>query len=324
MSFDFSGKRAIVTGGCGFIGSHLVKHLLDYGAEVRVLTGEGQCPRLESSLPLSGIIYIDFSDKEKVTETIKSFRPHFIFSTAAKINRGADFSLFEPLAKAHVQELYNIVEGARSCPELVRMVHIGTIDEYGKIPAPFREDARENPQSPYAFTKLLGTRLVEWAGRSFGLPVVVVRPSLIYGPAQKRGMFITEVIYSCLAKKDFPMSLGEQTRDFLYVDDLIEGILKAAMMPGIEGEIINLGSGKATKIKDVAVLINQMMGNKIEIKFGAIPYRVHEHMEHWQKIAKAGKVLDWKPLTMLSDGLVATIDWYIKNKAFILDDQQRS
>lgn len=323
MLFDFSGKRAIVTGGCGFIGSHLVTSLLRYGAEVRVLVGDDPCARLESILPSPGIVHLDFSEKEEVARAINSFRPHFIFSAAAKIWRDIDSRLLELLVKAHVQELYNVVEGARSCPEIIRIVHLGTIDEYGKIQAPFREDARENPQNPYGLTKLMGTRLMEWAGRSLGLPAVVVRPSLIYGSAQRRGMFITEIIYSCLAKKDFLMTPGEQTRDFLYIDDLVDGILKAAVIPGIEGEIINLGSGKATKIKEVAVLIKQMLGNKIEIRFGTIPYRADEHMEYWLDTAKARDLLGWNPTTALSDGLIATIDWYLKNKDFILNDQKK-
>lgn len=321
---SLSGKRAIVTGGCGFIGSHLVKSLLHYGADVRVLTGNGSCVRLESILPSSGIIHLDFSQKEEIARVINSFRPHFIFSTAAKIWRDIDLRLFKPLLKAHVEELYNVVEGARNNPELIRMVHLGTMDEYGKIPAPFREDARENPQNPYALTKLMGTCLIEWAGRSLGLPAVVVRPSLIYGPAQRRGMFITEIIYSCLAKKDFSMTPGEQTRDFLYVDDLVSGILKAVLTPGIDGEIINLGSEKVTPIKEVAVLINQMLGNMIEIKLGAIPYRANEHMKYSLDTSKARDLLGWNPTTTLSDGLMATVDWYVKNRDFILDDQQRS
>lgn len=321
---SLSGKRAMVTGGCGFIGSHLVKSLLNYGAEVWVLTGDGPCARLESILPSSGIIQLDFSKKEEVARVLSSLRPHFIFSAAAKIWRDIDFHLLEPLVKAHVQELYNVVEGARHDAELIRMVHLGTVDEYGKIPAPFRENARENPQNPYALTKLMGTRLIEWAGRSLKLPVVVVRPSLIYGPAQRRGMLITEIIYSCLAKKDFLMTPGEQTRDFLYVDDLVDGILKAAVTSDIDGEIINLGSGKATKLKEAAVLLNQMLGNMIEIKFGAIPYRAGENMEYWLDIAKARRMLDWHPATALAGGLTATIDWYVKNKEFILNDQKRN
>lgn len=312
------GKRAVVTGGCGFIGSHLVKSLLNYGTEVWILTQDGSCARLASIFPPPRIIHLDFSKKEEVARVLDSLRPHFIFSTAAKIWRDMDYHLLEPLVKTHVQELYNVVEGAHHDAELIRMVHLGSMDEYGKIPAPFREDARENPQNPYALTKLMGTRLIEWAGRSLKLPVVVVRPSLIYGPAQRRGMFITEIIYSHLAKKDFLMTPGEQTRDFLYVDDLVGGILKAAVTPVIDGEIMNLGSGKATKMKEVAILLNQMLGNTIEIKFGALPYRADENMKYWLDTAKAQRTLDWNPRTTLSGGLTATTDWYLKNKEFIL------
>lgn len=311
---DIAGKRILVTGGCGFIGSHLVRHLSQHGAEVRVLQEDGKpCHRLENEENIE-IARCDLSQAAAVEKVVEEFRPHYIFSLAAKILRGIDPGLFPELFEAHVKDLAHVLSAAEKDKELIRLVHAGTIDEYGKIPAPFREDTRENPQNPYAVTKLAGTRLVQQAAQSGAIPAMAVRLALTYGPGQRAGMLVPDVIRSCLEKKNFPMTPGEQTRDFLYVDDAVEGMVRAALMPGVEGEVINLGSSTPTKIKDAVSLINELMGGPITIEAGALPYRADENMEYWLDTGKAEKLLQWNASTRLSDGLRETITWYQNNK----------
>jgi len=139
-----------------------------------------------------------------------------------------------------------------------------------------------------------------------------VRPSVVYGPAQDFQMFVPSLIRSCLEKKDFDMTSGEQTRDFVFVEDLIEGMLIAAQAPLDKGEIINLGSGKEIPMKEVAVAVNEMMGSPMRLRFGAIPLRDNEIMRYRLDVARAKARLAWEPKVDLKQGLTKTIDWYAK------------
>lgn len=313
-AFKFSGKRVLITGGCGFIGSHLVRHLAGLGADVKVLQEEGRpCTRLEKEKRVA-VARCDLSKAAAVEEVVEKFRPHYIFSLAAKILRGVNSDFLPELFDTHVKNLAHVLSAAEKDKELIRLVHVGTIDEYGKISAPFREDARENPQNPYAVTKLMGTRLVQHTAQSGTVPAVVVRLALTYGPGQRDGMFVPDFVRSCMEKKNFPMTQGEQTRDFLFVADAVDGLVAAAATEGIVGEIINIGSGQQIQLKEAAERINALAGNPIEVQYGAIPYRADENMEYWLDTKKAQKLLNWNPQTSLSEGLRATIVWYKKHQ----------
>lgn len=303
----FKNKRVLVTGGAGFIGSHLVGRLISLGAEVQVLEAEGKQCNLAG---IEKVVYAGISDGQKVEDTVRAYEPHYIFSLAAKLARDQSWELFSELFQVHVKNLQYLISAAGDVKELRRLVHVGTIDEYGKIEAPFKEVDRENPQNPYALTKLMGSRLIEYAAKTEKIPAAVVRLALTYGPAQRQGMFVPDLIRSCIEGKEFSMTAGEQTRDFLYVADAVEGILAAALAQNASGEIFNIGSGQPTKIRDVAEMIKRETGNAGTINFGAIPYRADENMHYWLDIEKAADRLGWRPQTSLVEGLRSTITWY--------------
>jgi nucleoside-diphosphate-sugar epimerase len=130
-------------------------------------------------------------------------------------------------------------------------------------------------------------------------------------------MLVTNTIQACLEGKNLPMTPGEQARDFLYVDDLIEGIITATTKEGCVGEIINIGSGSQTKIKDVVLMINRLCDNPIAIEFGAQSYRPDENMEYWLDITKARQLIGFQLHTTLEQGLMQTIAWYKDHSTFL-------
>ena len=133
-----------------------------------------------------------------------------------------------------------------------RMVYTSTSEVYGDIAVPFHEDAAVNPLSPYSVSKYAGERFCRMLQRGRGWPVVVVRPFNAYGPAQSPDRVIPEIIVKGLRKERLLMTQGRQTREFNYVDDLVDGFLRAAPVPGIEGEVFNLGGGDELSIRDLA------------------------------------------------------------------------
>ena len=314
MKRSLKGKRILITGGCGFIGSHLVRSCLFGGARVEVLSSkDDSCWRLDDVGSKVKIRKVVYTNQKSVSNALNRSKPHYVFHLASRISRERSFDELRELKEIHFDSTLTLIEGLKKTKGLIRFVHVGTIDEYGGNSAPFQESARELPTNPYAFTKLVGTRLVELLAKNFGFPAVIIRPALVYGPAQNLRTFIPSLIRACLDKKPFPMTRGEQTRDFLFVEDLVRGLLLVAVLPGVEGEIINMGSGKETNLKEVALVVNSFLGSPAILQFGAQEYRSDEHMHFWLDSSKAKKLLGWKSRISLREGILKTCEWYKNN-----------
>jgi UDP-glucose 4-epimerase len=191
-------------------------------------------------------------------------------------------------------------------------VNTGASEEYGDGLVPFREDQREIPVSPYSASKVAATYFCQMLHKSMGLPIITLRLFLTYGPYQDTNMFIPSLIQHCLERKDFPMTEGDQTREFNYVDDIVEAYLLAATNPNVIGEIINIGNGIEYSIRDVAEKIVNMMGNPIQLLIGALPKRAGETNHFFCNNEKAQKLLGWSPQIGLDEGLERTINRYKK------------
>jgi len=191
-----------------------------------------------------------------------------------------------------------------------RFLNFGTSEIYGDIEAPFREDAIVNPISPYAVSKYAAERFCRMFQRSHGWPLVMLRPFNAYGPGQTPDRVIPEIIARAVRGDELAMTQGRQTREFNYVEDLVDGFVRAAVTPGIEGEVINIGCGEDISMRDLATKILDLMGNPITPKFGALPERPAEIMEMRCDNTKARTLLGWAPKHSLDEGLAKTIEWY--------------
>ncbi len=294
-----------VTGGTGFIGTHLVRALHARGARV-VAVG-----RREPAAAVPGVEYerLDLARDGAAAAWLARLRPERVFHLASAVDTRRDL---DAVAVQIRDTQMTAVHVARACLEtgVGRLVHVGTCEEYGNGPAPFHESQAAAPVSPYSAAKVAATSFVRTLCASFGLPAVIVRPFLTYGPGQSPKLLIPALIQSALAGRDFEMTPGEQTREFNYVDDIVDGILRAGEVEGIEGEIINIGCGEPHRIGDVAAQVLRLMGDPIALKLGALPYREGETWQFYCSNEKARALLGWQPRTGLEEGLQRTIAWY--------------
>jgi nucleoside-diphosphate-sugar epimerase len=305
-------SRVLVTGACGFIGSHLVRRLVSEGAEVHAMTSEVSSTFPRRLIDLRGTIAVhegNLMDRSAMDAIVGDVRPAYVFHLGAYTHVGKSWQRVDECIQANIQGTMNLLQ-ALAGTGYQRFVNTGTSEIYGDIAVPFREDAVVNPISPYSVSKYAAERYCRLFQRSHGWPIVMLRPFNAFGPAQTPDRVIPEIIVRAFRKEELAMTQGRQTREFNYVEDLADGFVKAAISPGVEGEIINLGCGEEISMRDVATMILDIMGNPIEARFGALPERPTEIMRMYCDSSKARTLLGWAPKHSLRDGLAKTIEWY--------------
>lgn len=303
----FKEKRVLITGANGFIGGHLIDALAGLGALVSVIDlkpGNGRMPVRE----YAG----DLRDPDFTEACVTECAPEIIVHLAALKDRSADIGAFFKAVSINLAGSMNLFSSAMKLKGIESIVVLGTAEEYGSNSTPFIEGMREHPVSAYSFSKLCVTHLCEALNSLHQAPFVVLRPTIAYGPRQGQEMFLPALIKSLLENKAFPMTPGRQTRDFVYITDLINAVLSAAVTANARGQVINIGSGSPMAIGEVAVKVARLLGKEDLIRIGALDYRHGEAMEYYVDTNKARLMLDWAASVSFDEGLRRTVEYYQK------------
>lgn len=309
--------RVLVTGASGFIGSHVVRRLVEQGAEVHGLTSTVSAVYPVRLVPLRERITLhegNLIDRSAMDAVGDKVRPEYVLHLGAFTHVGKSWQRVDECVQANVQGTVNLLQAlARFEPR--RFVYTGTSEIYGDTGVPFREDARVNPISPYSVTKYAGERFCRMFHQSYGWSIVMLRPFNVYGPGQTPDRIVPEIIVRALRREELKMTEGHQTREFNFVEDIADGFVLAATAPAVDGEILNLGCGEELSMRHVAQTILDIMGNPIEPQFGALPERPTEIHRMFSDSTKARAALGWSPRHSLAQGLEKTIAWYTEQLA---------
>lgn len=302
-SGGLGGAAVLVTGASGFIGTRAVAALEAVGAVVHALD-RVPC----AAVPPERGHVADIRDAESVAAAVAAARPAYVLHLAAAKERSALLGDFAPLMDANAVGTANLLAATAAVPGVRMMVAVGTAEEYGAQPCPFREDMCEAPASAYSLSKACASHACRTAHRLGGLPVVELRPTLAYGPGQPPDMFLPALVAALAAGRHFAMTAGEQTRDFVYVDDLVAALLAALLTPEAAGRVVNVGSGKPVALADLARSVARMLDAEELLGIGEVPYRTGEVMDYWVDPTLAAELLGWRATTPLTDGLRAVVD----------------
>jgi len=309
---SLSGSRVLVTGGSGFIGSHLARRLIAEGAEVHALTDEVSAVYPVRLVDLRGSITLheaNLTDRNAMDAVVELARPEYVFHLGAYTHVGKSWQRVDECIQTNIAGTVNILN-ALADTGYRRFIYTSTSEVYGDVAVPFHEDAKVEPISPYSVSKYAGERFCRMFRTGRGWPIVVVRPFNAYGPAQAPDRVIPEIIVRALRGQELRMTQGLQTREFNYVEDIADGFVRLATVAGIEGEVFNLGCGEEISMRDLATTILDVMGNPIEAQFGALAERPTEIRRMFSDSTKARERLGWKPAHTLVDGIDETIRWY--------------
>ncbi len=290
-------RTALVTGATGFLGSHLTAFLRQKGVPTvgiaRNSTGDD-------------VYDVDIRDRIALAKTFEEVKPDVVYHLAADRRRDPAPDVFPDLVATNVGGTANVLYAANSVG-CSRVVVAGTAEEYGPIDPPFKETDREAPNNAYGATKLAATRLAIAFGEFTGLPVTVLRATVVYGPGQSTDMLVGALVEALAKGERIPMTSGNQRKDFIYVSDAVEGLVRASLAPRAAGKILNLGSGKSIPVREVAETAQRLAGRQGLLGLGELPLRQGEILDYVVDMSQTIELLDWAPRVSLIDGLRATL-----------------
>lgn len=313
---EWSGKRVLVTGAGGFIGSQLVETLALNGADVRAFVRYNSRGDAGSLRQLSADIFReldvvagDLRDTAAVDRAVRGV--DFVFHLGAIISIPYSYKHPMETAETNFMGTLNVLLACLS-HGVERLIHTSTSEVYGTAQfTPMDESHPLQGQSPYSASKIGADKLVESFYRSYNLPVVTVRPFNTYGPRQSARAVIPTIITQSLTEDRIYLGNLEARRDFTYVRDTVNGFIRAAEAEGILGQELNLGTGEDISIGELATRIIRLVGRPVEIVTESERMRPEksEVMRLLSDNGLARRILDWEPAYSLEDGLRETIAW---------------
>ncbi|MBU1109525.1 MAG: SDR family NAD(P)-dependent oxidoreductase [Candidatus Riflebacteria bacterium] len=322
-----TGKKVVVTGAAGFIGSHLTEKLLATGAQVTVLVRYNsrseigwlkQCAENKNLKIVSG----DIRDPFLVRNLLEG--ADTVFHLAALIAIPFSYVAPQSYVETNINGTLNVLEAAKT-HKLGKIILTSTSEVYGTaLKVPIDEDHPLQAQSPYSASKIAADMMGKAYACSFDLPVVIVRPFNTYGPRQSLRAVIPAIIRQALDSHQVRLGDLRPVRDFNFVGDTVNGFIAAAASNYCKGEIFNLATGSSVSIGETVELIGKLMTKELEI--------VHEDQRARPKDSevmvlrgnsdKARTLLGWQPEHSLEQGLKQTIDWLEKNRHEYLQPQK--
>ncbi|MGQ0721055.1 MAG: NAD-dependent epimerase/dehydratase family protein, partial [Candidatus Eiseniibacteriota bacterium] len=245
---DLRDRSILVTGGTGFLGSHLVRRLVGEGARVSVLARERSSTwRLADVAGQVRVLHADLGDHASLDRCVGEAGPDLVFHLAAtasgRFAPGEAAAWRDSLRVNALGTLELLRAVAERAPGISRFVRAGGMEEYGAGQAPFSEEHRERAASPYSAGQIAATQLSAAYCARAGLSLTTLRPSLVYGPAQPASFFLPSLVLACVDGAGFPMTEGRQTTDFVWVGDVVDAFCRAAGVEYAGGEILNARSG---------------------------------------------------------------------------------
>jgi UDP-glucose 4-epimerase len=306
-------EKVLVTGARGFLGSALCTRLLDSGVEVHAVsrTPAAQAERWWSSVAADGrdatrggLIRwwnVNLVEIEATRTLIRTIRPDTTFHLASLVTGDRSIELVRPIFENNFVAALNLLV-ALAETSAGRLVLAGSSEEPREL--------NEAPGSPYAAAKWSASNYGRMFYALYQLPIIIAKIFMVYGPGQRDKRKLIPYVTASFLRGEAPrLSSGDRLIDWIYVDDVVEGLIRCGQVRGIEGRTIELGSGGTVSIRDMVYQLRDIIGSNVDPQFGALPDRPLERVTKADTVA-SNRLLGWQPFTSLRNGLTHTIRWY--------------
>ena len=301
-------KTYLITGSAGFIGSHLSRRLWQKNKNVYFLVRPKSDLWRIKDLPKKNIIKCDITNLKNLTKIIKQINPtHIVHLATYGVYRNQKD--LKKIIDVNLEGTLNLFKASRSLKNLKILINTGSVYEYGSLKGKMKESTVAKARNIYDATKISTTAFAQAFTALKILPICTIRPFTVYGPSEDKSRLVSTII-SMVKRGENPRIAPDAIRDFIFIDDLVNGYLKALSVPSkVIGETINLGSGKPTKIKDFVSLIISSLNSTIN-PIDAPEYTNPNDSCCWADIGKAKNILKWEPKTSNKKGIEETINKY--------------
>jgi nucleoside-diphosphate-sugar epimerase len=314
LNKECKGKTIFVTGGAGFLGSEVVRQISASGGNVIVYDNlSSGKKKFIQDYPRVKVIKGDVKNRSTIHKAIQ--KSQYIINLAALPFIPDSFHYPQEFFEVNTNGTLNLILESIDHKKIKNFVHISTSEVYGSAKkSPMDENHPILPQSTYAVSKLAGEKAVFTMHKEHDFPAVMIRPFNTYGPNITQPYIIPEIVMQVLGKNS-EVHLGNinAERDFTFVSDTANGIIKALFSKKAIGETINLGSGKSYKIKNIVKLVSSILEKKVTITSNKDRLRPFDVNKLVCDNRKAKKILNWEPKITFDEGLKNTIDWIKEN-----------
>jgi nucleoside-diphosphate-sugar epimerase len=305
----YAGVRAVVLGTSGFIGRWVARALSARYAKVYAIVRDAEAMgKISAEYEITAeVLEQDLSDFEEIKRLFEEIRPSIVFNLAGY---GIDRAERDPQTMSRINA--DLVKGLSEAVAAYRdqawerqnIIHVGTALEYGEIAGSLQEDSVPAPTTDYGRSKLAATLILASCCRALGLKGLTARLFAVYGPGELEGRLLPSLMRSASTLKPLELTAGEQMRDFTYVEDVAEGLLRLGLVPLEAFPAVNLATGRLTSVREFAETSAAVLGMPKEmLKFGALPTRPEEMNHSPVSIERLKQLTGWSPETRIKAGI---------------------
>ncbi len=297
-------KTIVLTGANGFLGSCLLTSLQKKYSTVIATSGHKNNNHT--------ILEVNLLDFKKIKDAITHYKPDIVIHTGSLVDLSRDYTIGLNCIDNNIKGTLNLVEALRTNPSK-KIIFTSTEEVYGSGTVPFVETQTPQPPSLYSVSKLAAEHITSLYASELNIALVILRIATFYGPCQPPRRFIPQMIERALTNKDVLLNSGLKKRDYIYIEDVINGILLACETNlDNKFEIINIGGGKSYTLEYLAQQIVHAAKSSSKIVKNAFPDRIGEAQEWILDISKAKKLLQWKPKISLQQGVIEEVAYFKK------------
>ena len=294
---DYRGSRVLVTGASGFIGRRLCRRLRELGADVQ--------PASRQPAPEPETVWnqVDLGTPDRARRLVEALRPDVVFHLASQVNEARERAVVLTTFHANLASTVYLLDAAAEAG-CRRFVQTGSLEE------PEPGDPVSTPTSPYAAAKWSASAYGRMFHQLWGTPVVLARLFMVYGPEQRDlTKPVPHTIASLLLGQEPRLTSGKRPVDWVYVDDVVEGLVRVGVVPALEGQQVDLGTGRLVPVRTVVEQLYATLAPGKEPPFGTVPDRPMEQVRV-ARTEESEELLGWAPVVALDEGLERTVEWY--------------